>query len=97
MTNTTDEKTSLNLMSVFLPILLEYPVIEFKINHQPRHFKLNPKFSNKETLRPVVAHRPIQSVRVDLVDFTPFHQSLIRNFTHYVLAVLDVFSRYLMF
>ena len=65
------------------------------INHQPRHFKLKPKFSNKEKLRPVIAHRPWQIVQVDLVDFTAFPSRSNSKRYSYVLAVLDVFSRYL--
>ena len=57
---------------------------------------MKPKFGNKDGLRSVVANRPWEAIQVDLVDFTSFrskHKSVTYS---YVLAILDVFSRFLM-
>ena len=86
-------KLSVRISSHFVGISRDR--IQDWINHQPRNFKLKPKFSNKEELRPVIAHRPWEIVQVDLVDFTAFPSRSNSKQYFYVLAVLDVFPRYL--
>ena len=64
------------------------------INHNPNHGEHKPVFSNKDKLKPVLAKEPYESVQVDLVDFSKFQSTSSNKRYSFVLAVLDVFSRF---
>ena len=52
-------------------------------------------FMNKDELKPVKAEAPMERLQVDLVDFTSFKSRHCGKTYSYVLAALDVFSRFL--
>ena len=65
------------------------------VNHNRGHYERNPSFSNKDTLKPIIASRPFERLQIDLVDFSNFKSCRNGKTYSFVLAVLDVFSRYL--
>ena len=65
------------------------------INNNSDHFKRNPAFLNKDELQPVTASAPMEHLQVDLVDFSSCKSKCSGKTYSYVLASLDVFSRFL--
>ena len=65
------------------------------LNSNENHFKINPVFSNKPPLSPVVSKTVQRCKQVDLVDMTSM--SVTKNGVEYkyILSILDVFSRFL--
>uniref|UniRef100_A0A7M5XDJ8 Integrase catalytic domain-containing protein n=1 Tax=Clytia hemisphaerica TaxID=252671 RepID=A0A7M5XDJ8_9CNID len=65
------------------------------INNDREHCSKNPVFANKDLLQPVQAEMPMEVIQIDLVDFTNFKSKSNGKTYSYVLAMLDVFSRFL--
>ena len=67
------------------------------LNSNENHFKINPVFSNKPPLSPVVSKTVQGCKQTDLVDMTSM--SVTKNGVeyNYILSILDVFSRFLEF
>jgi hypothetical protein len=70
-------------------------IIQDWIKHSEKHGEMKPVFSNKAKLKPVIAEKPFNLLQVDLVDFSSFTSRSNKKTFSYVLAVLDVFSRFL--
>ena len=64
------------------------------LNSNENHFKINPIFSNKLPLSPVVSKTVQGCNQIDLVDMRPM--SVTKNGVeyNYILLLLDVFSRF---
>ena len=56
--------------------------------------KLNPTFNNEAPLQPIIASEPMEILEADLVDLRTHPQQNDGKTYKYVLAVIDVFSRY---
>ena len=69
--------------------------IQTFLNRDPDHCKKNPIFKNKPPLQPIVSHTVNSRHQIDLVSFEQDPQVRDGKVYLYVLAVLDVFSRYL--
>ena len=65
------------------------------LNSNEDHFKINPIFSNKSPLTPVISKSVQGCNQIDLVDMRSMVVSTNSTQYNYVLSVLDVFSRYL--
>ena len=70
-------------------------VIQQWINSNEEHCKRNPVFLNKAPLQPVISHTVNSRHQIDLVNFEDFPQLRDGEIFSYVLAVEDIFSRYL--
>ena len=64
------------------------------LNNNQQHFKMKPVFLNKDELK-LSAKAPMERLQIDLVDFSSAKSHHNRKQYSYVLAVLDVFSRFL--
>ena len=69
--------------------------VQHYINSQPKAQRVNPKFTNKVTPKPVQSSGVLNQVQIDLVDMSASPSSVTQDFTYkYILVVLDVFSRF---
>lgn len=65
------------------------------MNNNPDHHHINPAFLNKDDLKPIVTKAPFERIQIDLVDFSKNPSYSNGKHYHYILSVLDVFSRFL--
>ena len=69
--------------------------IQKRLNRSKRQQKQNPKFLNKAPLGTISAKRKMERHQIDLVDLSKIAVTIDEIEYNYVLAVMDIFSRFL--
>ena len=72
----------------------EKNIIQGYLNSSTAPSKLNSTFHNQAPLQPIIASEPMEILEADLVDLRTHPQQNDGKTYKYVLAVIDVFSRY---